>query len=137
MLNKDSKEFNEDLKNQIMEYYLPMLGAGKDPIEALSKSTVMVMLANGIPSASQAAALEQKKAAEAEKPKEKGTARKTDAVARNVAASNAQPPNIAAAGKPNDAKKVYDFDRMTDKEFETLMEDEKRVLEALAMYDDE
>jgi methanogenic corrinoid protein MtbC1 len=143
MLDAASEAFNEQYKADIMEIYQPLLEKGKDPIEALTKATVLVMRANGVLSASEQAKLEQQKA-EAEapktaKPKAKTEERKKAAVKRNVKAAQAQPPNIANTGSPNDSGKQYDFDNMSDKEFDKLVPDEdaeKAFEKALMMYDD-
>jgi len=134
-LDRNSKEYNAELAKEIVDIYEPQLAKGKDPIETLTKATVLVMRANGVLSSSERAALEKQKT-ETE-PKPKASPRKAEAVKRNVEAANAQPPNIAGAGKPNEAAVTYDFDKMSDAEFDKLQErGEKNILKALALHDD-
>jgi len=146
LLDKSNKDiYNQDMVDAVMEFYGPMVDKGNDPIEALSKSTVMVMRANNIPSVSeymerQKAAKEDKqegkKAEEKDEKKSTSAERKQEAVERNVQAAQSQPPNISGTGKPNDATVQYDFDKMSTKEFEQLMEQEDQILKSLEMYNE-
>jgi hypothetical protein len=142
LLDKNNKDiYNQEMVDAVMEFYSPLVEKGNDPIESLAKATVMVMRANNVPSISEymereKAASSKKDGEKSEEQKPKSAGRKQEAVERNVKAAQDQPPNISGTGKPNDATVQYDFDKMSNQEFEQLMEKEDQILKALEMYNE-
>lgn len=143
ILDPNSDYYDEKFAGQVQRVYTPMSKEGEDPAEALLESVSLVTAARGVLSIAQLQELqaqeEAKKAEEAKKvpPKKEGAAqRKTDAVKRNVAAAQAQPPNIANLGSPNSNTKLldkYDLSTMPINEFLRLSDEEMDRLEAAAL----
>ena len=143
-LDPRAQYFNPELRDMVHEIYNPMLAQGADPTEALIKATTLVMRANGIPSVSeynqQQAALAAQQAAASPPAPAAPPPRQKEAIAKNVAAATAIPPDISALGNSNKSEGLlgkYDFSKMDIKEFMRLTdEDEERIESALSMYEE-
>lgn len=132
-LNPDSEAYDAALEEEVADLMNAYATTGLSAPQALAKAVQMVTAAKGIEPASRAAAAPAPTpvdpaaaaAAKIAAAEQAAQARKGEAVARNVAAAQAQPPsteNVGLAGSTGLAKQV-DVSRMSEREFDKLRKD--------------
>lgn len=140
MLDGDGDVPNTEMIEAVYDLYHPMIRGGVEPSKALTKAVRLVAKDFDIKPASAAQAkLADVSAPRAIEEKSKTVQRKQEAVARNLEAKDATPPDIGGAGKSNDAGGVlnkYNFADMSIDEFMRIPDgDQERIEEALRRYE--
>jgi hypothetical protein len=110
-LNKDNERFDADSLEEVMDVYEGLMAKGTEPATALRRATGYVL---GSP-------------VSGAKSPAKRSARKQDAVKRNVTVAKKQPPDLKDVGYDGDkggASKTLDIMQMSIEEFEKLDEDQ-------------
>lgn len=141
-LAEGNEAFNAELSAQAVDLMEAFIVQGSSPAAAMQKAVDLITKANGLLPASQrqaappAASTPPAKTPQelaAEKIAAAEVAAKAGAIARNVAASNAQPPNLSALGQNADMSgmaKAPDVAHMSEKQFEKFREDPEALARA-------